>query len=139
MKNLKEYKRKKQTGKALLIKGTTFVYNSDLKGKWLPWAAILGRMKRHLKTYLLLNTLPSDHFHVRPSSFFSPIQCSALPTNRFKKILKKAQRRHMLNNPSGKYVINYISQKLQFKAWWLSCSLTSSIWDQLVWTFGHWS
>lgn len=77
-----------------------------------------GEHKRHLEIYQLLNSLPFDHFHVCSASFFSPIQCSALPTYRFKKILKKAERTCVLNNPFGD-VCNKsskaVSQKLHLK------------------------
>lgn len=41
----------------------------------------------------LLNSLPFDHFQVWPSSFFSPIQCSALPTCCFKKTMSSLDSR----------------------------------------------
>lgn len=63
------------------------------QGKFLSHSALLISVlfrNAHFSDPVRLNqlwTLPSDHFHFWPSSLFSPIQCSAPPTYRFRKFM----------------------------------------------------
>jgi hypothetical protein len=94
---LKEEKRKNLKNKSKRRKAKSFSWAPLLLGGGLLWS-------KPFETHQLSNFLPFDHFHVWPTSFFSPIQCSVPPAYRFRKTLKHNE--DVMLKTLSKYIYN---------------------------------